>query len=99
MNRPRLFARRSETLSPSLGEERRALLQTLEETKRELDLAYLGFNQSTDADLVEFYLFEVDALRARHSYLLRRIKELDPTATTGGNVTAAAPPPRARRML
>lgn len=61
------------------GDERSALLQSLEETKRELDLAFLGFNQCTDSDLIEFYLFEIDALRARHTYLLRRIKTLDAT--------------------
>jgi len=59
------------------GDERSALLQSLQETKRELDLARLGFNQCTDSDLIEFYLFEMDALRARHTYLLRRIKALD----------------------
>ena len=58
------------------AEEQRVLLQNLEETKRELDMAYRGFSQSTDPDLVEFYLFEIDAQRARHSYLLRRIKQL-----------------------
>ena len=62
--------------APAAAEEQRVLLQNLEKTKRELDMAYRGFSQSTDPDLVEFYLFEIDAQRARHSYLLRRIKQL-----------------------
>lgn len=66
----------SATLFP-LGDERQSLRESLAETKRELDLAHIGFNQTTDADLIEFYLFEIDALRARHTYLLRRIKALD----------------------
>ncbi len=52
------------------------LLRQLEETKRQLDMAYAGFNQSTDPDLIEFYLYQVNALRARHTYLLRQIKTL-----------------------
>lgn len=61
------------------GEDWHTLLKNLQETKRELDLAQLGFNQCIDPDLIEFYLFEIDALRARHTYLLRRIKALDST--------------------
>ncbi len=60
--------------------ERRALLRNLEETKEALDLAHAGFNQTGDPDLIEFYLFEISALRARHTYLLRRIKALEETA-------------------
>lgn len=98
MNKRRFFSRKSEEAALSTDEERRALLHTLEETKRELDLAYLGFDQSTDADLVEFYLFEVDALRARHTYLMRRIKDLDPTAREAV-IPSAAQPPQRRRLL
>ncbi len=59
--------------------ERRALLRNLEETKEALDLAHGGFNQTGDPDLMEFYLFEINALRARHTYLLRQIKALEET--------------------
>jgi hypothetical protein len=79
MRTPFRHATRSKKQSLPSGEERRTLMKSLEETKRELDLAYTGFNQCTDPDLIEFYLFEIDALRARHTYLLRRIKALDPT--------------------
>lgn len=68
---------RSKKQTKSFGQDRNTLLQNLQETKRELDMAQLGFNQSTDPDLIEFYLFEIDALRARHTYLLRRIKALE----------------------
>ena len=57
--------------------ERRALLRNLDETKEALDLAHAGFNQTGDPDLMEFYLFEISALRARHTYLLRRLKALE----------------------
>lgn len=77
------------------GDERSALLQCLQETKREIDLALLGFNQCTDSDLIEFYLFEIDALRARHTYLLRRIKALD--AAT--RITPPAYPPKEPRQV
>ena len=30
-----------------------------------------------DPDLIESYVFEINALQARYSYLLRRVKEMD----------------------
>ena len=39
--------------------------------------AYSGFNSASDPDLIESYVFEINALQARYSYLLRRVKELD----------------------
>ena len=36
-----------------------------------------GFNAAKDPDLIESYVFEINALQARYSYLLRRVKELD----------------------
>ena len=41
------------------------------------DRAYSGFNTAHDPDLIESYVFEINALQARYSYLLRRVKELD----------------------
>ena len=39
--------------------------------------AYAGFNAAKDPDLIESYVFEINALQARYSYLLRRVKERD----------------------
>lgn len=58
------------TLSPGPEELRRSLA----ETGRALDAARAGFDQTADKDLLEYYLYEIHALRARHTYLMRRIK-------------------------
>lgn len=58
------------------GITQQSLLESLEETKRELDLSYLGFHQSLDPDLIAHYLFQIDALHAKYNYLLRQIKAL-----------------------
>ena len=55
--------------------ERRALLEGLGQTRSLM--AYAGFNAAKDPDLIESYVFEINALQARYSYLLRRVKELD----------------------
>lgn len=37
----------------------------------------MRLNAAKDPDLIESYVFEINALQARYSYLLRRVKELD----------------------
>ena len=89
MKSSRLSAAKAGGLARSA--ERRTLLRNLEETKEALDLAHSGFNQTGDPDLMEFYLFEISALRARHTYLLRRIKTLE-EMNTPTPLASSAPP-------
>ncbi|MCI8477660.1 MAG: DUF2508 family protein [Oscillospiraceae bacterium] len=63
--------------------ERQTLLDGLARTRTLISQAYSGFNTTQDPDLIESYVFEINALQSRYCYLLRRVKELDaclPTA-------------------
>lgn len=53
------------------------LLLGLEETSRALAAARSGFNETADRDLLEYYLYEMSALGAKHTYLLRQMKQLE----------------------
>ena len=57
--------------------EREQLLQTLAQTRVLINQAYSGFNTAKDPELIESFVFEINALQCRYSYLLRRIKELE----------------------
>ena len=57
--------------------ERRELMQSLTHTRTLINQAYGGFNSTSDSDLIESYVFEINALHARYNYLLRRMKELE----------------------
>ena len=57
--------------------EREQLLQTLAQTRVLINQAYSGFNTAKDHELIESFVFEINALQCRYSYLLRRIKELE----------------------
>ena len=61
-------------------EERQALMEGLLQTRLHINQAYAGFNSTHDPDLIESYVFEINALQARYSYLLRRVKELEEAA-------------------
>jgi len=58
-------------------QERQALMESLAQTRALIAQAYGGFNMARDADLIESYIFELNALQARYSYLLRQVKALD----------------------
>ena len=47
------------------------------ETRALIAQAYAGFNAASDGDLVEAYIYEIQSLQARYSYLLRCRKALD----------------------
>ena len=49
----------------------------LQETRVLIAQAYAGFNSASDGELVESYIYEIQALQARYSYLLRRRKALE----------------------
>ena len=65
--------------SPAQEEERRELISSLSQTRTLINQAYGGFNTASDSDLIESYVFEINALQARYNYLLRRVKELEGT--------------------
>ena len=57
--------------------ELRVLKEGLAKTRTLISQAYAGFNGTGDPDLIESYVFEINSLQARYSYLLRRVKELE----------------------
>lgn len=59
-------------------QELRSLQEGMRQTKVLINQAYAAFNAAADPDLIESYVFEINALQARYSYLLRRARELDP---------------------
>ena len=68
------FPRRARTPQ---NQEREQLMQTLAHTRVLINQAYSGFNNVKDHELVESFVYEINALQCRYSYLLRRIKELE----------------------
>ena len=72
----RTFSLRRPASSPRES-ERKQLLDELARTRVLTNQAYSGFNYSKDDELIESYVYEINALQARYNYLLRRVKELE----------------------
>ena len=66
------------------------LEQSLQETRVLIAQAYAGFNAAADSELVESYVYEIQALQARYSYLLRQRKALEPQTAQADPLEAGA---------
>ena len=55
--------------------ERDALIEELRETQRNLSAANARFNTVTQPELIEQCVYEVNALKARHAYFIRVLRE------------------------
>lgn len=54
-----------------------SLLRDINETKLALESAYSNFENVLDPDLIDCYIYEVNAVQKRYKFLLRQAKELD----------------------
>ncbi len=62
---------------------RRELLDAIADVRRDMEVARNGFQNASEPELVDAAAFEIKALEARYSYLLRLARE------EGCEVTAA----------
>ena len=54
-----------------------SILADLDKTRRALEDAYAGFDNVTDPDLIDCYIYELNATQLRYQFLLRRFKHLE----------------------
>lgn len=59
------------------GVTREQLLTDLKLTKTALDDAYSNFEQVVDPDLVDSYIYEVNAVQKRYHFLLKQVQMLE----------------------
>ena len=74
------------TTDPALRDLKQELLRTTDALKD----AYTRFNCVCDSELIEASIYEISALKARYSYLLRCIKEQELAARSGGRTVSPA---------
>lgn len=66
-----LSSRTNHTLSEQ-EIERNALLSDLEKTKKALEIAYAGFDNVTEPDLIDCYIYEVNSVYKRYNFLMQQ---------------------------
>lgn len=58
---------------------KKALMDDITKTQRELETAYAGFQYASDPDLIDCYIYEINSADLRYRYLINQIKELSLT--------------------
>lgn len=70
----KLFAKRKQ-------QDNTALLNEIQRTKLALESAYSNFENVVDPDLIDCYIYEVNAVQKRYKFLLRQAKMLEDDCT------------------
>lgn len=52
------------------------LLADIEKTKHSLEIAYSGFDNVTDPDLIDCYIYEIDSALKRYRFLLQQAERM-----------------------
>ena len=58
-----------------IAETKEDLLEDLKKTRYALEVAYSGFDNVTDPDLIDCYIYQVNAILKRYKFLLERISD------------------------
>ena len=53
------------------------LADHLAKTKSQLELAYQNFENATEPELIDCYIYEVNAIQMRYKFLLARLKSYE----------------------
>lgn len=65
------FSQKTNTAQPVEEDYSPLTLQdSIEKTRRALDIAYAGFDNAVDADLIDSYIYEINALQKRYKHLV-----------------------------
>ncbi len=62
---------------PQPDETYQSLLDNIMQAKDSLDLAYQNFENATDPELIDSYIYEVNAIQMRYKFLLCRLKSYE----------------------
>lgn len=71
----KMYFSQSSRVNRTLSEkeiERNALLSDLEKTKKALEVAYAGFDNVTEPDLIDCYIYEVNSVYKRYKFLMEQ---------------------------
>ncbi len=70
----KIFSKKKET-------EYGSLISDIEKTKIAIESAYSNFENVSDPDLIDCYIYELKAMQKRYKFLLKQVKELDKKQT------------------
>ncbi len=55
-----------------------SLMDSIEKTRMALDIAYAGFDNAVETDLIDSYIYEINSLQKRYKHLTDLAAAMDP---------------------
>ena len=73
----KIFYKQNCSTPTTIGEEYTSLdlKDSILKTRKALDLAYAGFDNAVDAELIDSYIYEIIALQKKYSYLVDLVEK------------------------
>jgi hypothetical protein len=68
--------------SAHVDREDNSIFTDIEKTRYALETAYAGFENATDPDLIDCYIYEVNAVQKRYKYLLQEAAKMQHSSET-----------------
>ena len=59
------------------------LRESIEKTRQALEMAYAGFDNAVDTDLIDSYIYEINSLQKRYKHLTDLAAAADPGSEQG----------------
>lgn len=68
----KIFYKQSFSTTATIGEDYTSLdlKDSIQKTHKALDIAYAGFENAVDAELIDSYIYEIIALQKKYNYLV-----------------------------
>ena len=87
--------------SSHLDKEDNSILSDIAKTCYALETAYAGFDNATDPDLIDCYIYEVNAIQKRYKYLLQEAAKMKAATETpkSENLYEESPIPLVRQTF
>lgn len=63
-----------------------SLRDSIEKTRQALDIAYAGFNNATEIDLIDGYIYEINSLQKKYKHLIELAALENPDAEKDSRV-------------
>ncbi len=71
--------------------QRSSLLYDLEKTKQALEIAYMGFDNVTEPELIDCYIYELNSVLKRYNFILAQLNKLQPAPEDASILNTEAP--------
>lgn len=78
-----LFTKKGKQSVPAMSYDELHLQSELTRTKGDLECAYSNFEYVVEPDLIDCYIYELQAIQTRYNYLLGKARELENKRSCG----------------